>query len=181
MRPIRVSYLLALLAVAALLGLPNLAGAKGRRIFWSETELQGDDPPIPQSKRIWARESGDEPAGGYYNVPTPLTEAPIVDGLSKPGGLYVDVLGGHIYWADSETRLISRSDLDGDNVQSLTTTPEGTSPQAVVYDTLTELVIVSFFPRTGLAIDVLNRKLYWGVAIDGEIRRSNVDLSDDGS
>ena len=50
-----------------------------------------------------------------------------------------------------------------------------------MYDTLTELVIVSFFPRTGLAIDVLNRKLYWGVAIDGEIRRSNVDLSDDGS
>ena len=202
MRPTEVSATIAASVIALLLGSLGDARAGGRRIFWSETELQLDDLPKPQTKRIWARESGDEPPSGYYTLLNPLNEAPILTGLARPAGVFVEVLSGKIYWADSEFQLIGRSGLDGRSPEELFTT--GTTVEGIAVDGgsdtiyFTELnmgrvrranldgtemtTLIEFgFGGQGIALDVPGGKVYYAIAGVGEIHRMNLDGSGDES
>ena len=160
-----------------LFGVVPDADAGGRRLFWSETGVQLNDRPLPPGKRIWSRESGDQPDTGYWALLTPFTEAPLVEGLNTPGGVFVDVLNGHLYWVDSVTRQVGRSDLDGGGAQTLFIA-DG-NPEAVAFDPGSGSVFITIFPETGIDIDVRNGKLYYAVAGAGQIRRKNFDGSDD--
>ncbi len=78
------------------------------------------------------------------------------DGVFYPHGPAVDAARGHIYWG--ETPRVRRADLDGNNA--------------------TDLFTFGFFnqPRE-VAIDYVERKIYWGDAGVGTISRANMDGS----
>jgi hypothetical protein len=83
-------------------------------------------------------------------------------GLSFPMAIELDLLNGKLYWGDQSLGQIGSADLDGSNAAPLLST--------------------NF--ASGLAVDVVNSKIYWSSASDlppwneGEIRRANLDGSE---
>lgn len=201
MRSIWTAAAVAALVAGCLLAPAPEAHAGGRRILWSETGLQLDDSPIASSARIWARDSGDLPQFGYWNLPNPLTEEPIVSGLMQPAGVAVDVLNGKVYWVDAVSDLVGRRDLYGgapveflfsadESLEGIAVDPGESTIYFTVFDTglvrranLDGSEIVTLADHgsggSGIAIDVPNGKLYYALVGVGEIRRMNLDGSGD--
>jgi len=78
------------------------------------------------------------------------------DGLVNPRGLAIDIAAEKMYWADSITRVIHRSGLDGSGDVQLVT---GLS-----------------FPAD-IALDTANGKIYFAETLLSSIRRVNIDGS----
>ncbi|UCG15619.1 MAG: SUMF1/EgtB/PvdO family nonheme iron enzyme [Phycisphaerales bacterium] len=83
-------------------------------------------------------------------------------GIFSPLALALDLGAGKVYWTngdpdDCEVGAMLRADLDGSNVEDVTTAPG--VPQSV-------------------ALDLVATKIYWHDGYDGIIRRANLDASD---
>ena len=81
----------------------------------------------------------------------------VTQGLSSPGGIALDVVGGKMYWTDWRTKKIQCANLDGSDVQALVT--QGLR-----------------WPR-GIALDVEGGKMYWTDSGTEKIQRANLDGS----
>ena len=123
----------------------------------------------------------------------------ISDGVVVPEGIAIDPDGGKMYWSDSSTNTISRSNLDGSSLEIIE--PSSLSPLGIVVDTVhgkvywTEGVSVRSIVRTNLdgsswqsiysysgfggpaylALDVAAGKIYWTDTTNGEISRADLD------
>ena len=81
--------------------------------------------------------------------------------LSPPRGpedIFVDAIGGKLYWTDPVNRTIRRSDLDGFEMENVITTGLD-APQ-------------------GVALDRISDKIYWTELQSGAIMRANLDGSE---
>ena len=125
-------------------------------------------------------------------------ETPVPVLLRSPIGIAVDEKDGKIYWADSDTRKIQRSNLDGTEIEDIITAKSG-SPYYVVVDTSggklywtdTHIIqrsnldgteveeIVTWQDRVqwprGIAVDEKGGKIYWVDSDTRKIQRSNLD------
>jgi parallel beta-helix repeat protein len=123
----------------------------------------------------------------------------LVTGLSSPGSVAVDHLGGKVYWTDSATGRIGRANLDGSGAQTVVS---GLSaPVALKIDaeggkvywievgtpsikranldgSMVETVVSSGLsdPRA-LDLDMVNGRIYWADDGSNAIRRANLDGS----
>ena len=79
------------------------------------------------------------------------------DGLERPQGIALDVIGGKMYWTDDDTEKIQRANLNGFNIQDLVTSSD------------------SLFYLNGIALDVIGGKMYW--TDRATIRRANLNGS----
>lgn len=79
----------------------------------------------------------------------------LIASLDAPGGISLDIASGHLYFADD--CAIKRSNLDGGDLQ-------------VLLDTC-----VFGEAASGLALDLVARKIYWTQQGTGEIYRANFD------
>ena len=126
-------------------------------------------------------------------------EPNLITGLDTPGGLALDMAGGKIYWTEASGR-IRRANLDGSNVQNFLTGLGTPINIAISGDTIYwtektgessgDIRFVNFrgtpnvrrlhsFPQgfpVGIAIDVVENKLYWTTS-RGSVGRSNLDGS----
>jgi len=128
---------------------------------------------------IWMPDpSGLAVAGGLVYWPDPSTDA---IGRSTTGGavqaplaalrttshIAVDAAGGKVYWIDrgipGQGDKIRRSNLDGSNIQEVTT--------AISFGTL------AAYYGSGLTLDLVGGKVYWSRTNLGEINRCNLDGS----
>ena len=121
----------------------------------------------------------------------------LITGLDMPKNLALDVSGGKLYWTEMAGRIRS-ANLDGSNVQDIATglgTPMGLAVfdgtvywtemtgenqgkiQRVKLDgTNTEMLLkLKSIPR-GIALDLIENKLYWTNS-RGKIQRANLDGS----
>ena len=121
----------------------------------------------------------------------------LVTGLRNPSGLALDASAGKLYWSDSGTDKIQRSNLDGSEVEDLVTSglrhPSGLALDAVAgklywtdYGTdriqranldgsEVEDVVTDLRSPLGLALDAAAGKLYWADYGTDKIQRSNLD------
>ncbi|KAA3606535.1 MAG: T9SS C-terminal target domain-containing protein [Calditrichaeota bacterium] len=87
----------------------------------------------------------------------------LVTGLNQPRWLTLDLENSKIYWTESGTMKIQKSNLDGSNVE----------------DIVTFSTVNSFLG--GIALDLINSKIYFGIYIDsmggGMMQRANLDGS----
>ncbi len=125
--------------------------------------------------------------------------ADLVQGLTTPTDIAVDVTGEKIYWTDAGLGQIQRANLDGSNVEYLITglsSPTGIALDVAgnnVYwtDTLTgaiqranldgsnvEDLIFGLISPTGIALDAVGNNVYWTDTGLGQIQRANLDGSD---
>ena len=81
-----------------------------------------------------------------------------------PEKIILDVDGGKIYWTDSGpgTQTIQRADLNGENVEHL-------------FDLENDVKRNLFGPRTGIALDLDQGKIYWTDSGPGTIQRADLD------
>ena len=118
----------------------------------------------------------------------------------SPRALAVDVLAGHIYWTDQDTRWIWRANLDGSEAGAVVTSGL-IRPVAIALD-LTRgqmywtdagsnriqrsdldgsraqtLVRTGLHSPEGLALDVVGGKVYWSDFGTNKIQRANLDGS----
>ena len=94
----------------------------------------------------------------------------VATGLEWPTGIAIDVVSRKIYWADSPPNAnplrgkIQRADLDGNNVN------------VEDVDVATRSAVI-----TGIALDVVSRKIYWADSLlvpnsrTGKIQRADLD------
>ena len=83
----------------------------------------------------------------------------LVTELEHPTNITLDVVGGKMYWTDSEAKKIQRSNLDGSNVEDLVTSTDG------------------LVGPSGFALDVASNKMYWTDSGTDKIQRANTDGS----
>ncbi len=105
-----------------------------------------------------------------------------------------------IYWTDSSTQKIQRSDLDGSNIEDLVTAPSITQPSSIAVDltnskmywadngadkiqrsdldgsNIEDLVTTGINTPSGIALDLPNSKMYWSDE-SAKIQRSDLDGS----
>ncbi|MCC6677735.1 MAG: hypothetical protein IT436_11370 [Phycisphaerales bacterium] len=86
-----------------------------------------------------------------------------LDAQFKPNAIALDVAAGKIYWTDYVIDVVSRSNLDGTNVEIIWAAGANHNPR-------------------GIALDIANSKVYWGQDNDfdgtsGRIMRANLDGS----
>ena len=122
----------------------------------------------------------------------------VVAGLQAPRGLALDDGAQKIYWTDMDTHKVQRANLDGSDVEDLVVVPNSW-PQGIALDVpggrmywvafdgwlrsaqLDGSFAVQHFytgSAIGLALDAASGKVYWTNSADGEIRRANLDGSD---
>ncbi|MCK4692150.1 MAG: DUF2341 domain-containing protein, partial [Anaerolineales bacterium] len=120
----------------------------------------------------------------------------IAAGLSAPRRLAIDAANGKMYWSDTGSGSISRSDLDGNNIEVLVTgltTPRGVAldvaggymywvdsgtfkiQRATLDGAFVEDLITSAGDPRGIALDLIAGKMYWTENTSNEIRRANLD------
>jgi len=87
------------------------------------------------------------------NVEVLLTKA---SGISKPEGIGIDIVSGHLYFTDYGNSTIKRCNLDGSN--------------------LTTIVSSLTYPH-GLSLDTEGGKIYWTDYLDGKVYKCNFDGS----
>jgi DNA-binding beta-propeller fold protein YncE len=122
----------------------------------------------------------------------PETIIPVT--LGVPNGIAIDPVSGKMYWGDTGTRKIQRSNLDGSNIEDLVevetydlaidlaagkiywTTSDTIQRANLDGSNIEELVIGLLFP-TGIALDPAAGKMYWTDFLDGTIQRANLDGS----
>ncbi len=133
------------------------------------------------------------------NVDGSNFQSNLITGLNTPRGLAIDVAGGKIYWTE-KTGWIRRANLDGSHIQNIATGLANplniaTSADTVYWTEKTgensgEIRSVNLrgtpnirklysLPQgflIGIAIDVVENKLYWTTS-RGSIGRSNLDGS----
>jgi DNA-binding beta-propeller fold protein YncE len=122
----------------------------------------------------------------------------LITGLYMPDGLYVDDIGGHIYFTEQFGQRVARANLDGSNVTTLLYTTSNTGSYSVICDPTSgwmywsegnsrligraamdgtnPITLISTPERPfGLALDPGKDFLYW-TNLDGhQIRRANLD------
>jgi uncharacterized delta-60 repeat protein len=120
----------------------------------------------------------------------------ITSGLGAPRRLAIDAANGKMYWTDPGNTSISRSDLDGTNIEVLVTgltTPRGIAldvaggymywvdsgtnkiQRATLEGAFIEDLVTSAGVVRGIALDLIAGKMYWTDDTNNEIRRANLD------
>ncbi|MEM7312279.1 MAG: DUF4347 domain-containing protein, partial [Planctomycetota bacterium] len=134
------------------------------------------------------------------------TSQTILDGLQSPVGLTIDSVNGKLYWTDTDTDTVHRSNLDGTSVETiLNSTDFNGSPAGLQVDTLRgrlyivdndasgngDRILASDLDGSNLSVvvadagtypaditvDHVNEFIYWGDPIDDVIYRANLDGS----
>ena len=126
----------------------------------------------------------------------------IVTGLNRPWGIAIDLVNGHIYWADRSAKKIQRADLNGANVTDIISTglsgpygigldlvagkvyfsdvtiaitPVGSIKRADLNGSNVEIVAVGLGTVTAIAVDRTNGYILWTDSDNGKIQASNLD------
>lgn len=121
--------------------LQGLCNAQGRgKIYWTESDL---DFRFNSGKIRRANLNG-------------AAVEDLVTEIHRPKNIKLDLNNRKMYWTDSATGVIQRSDFDGTNVEN----------------------IINRFELRGLAIDVKSNKVYFGNWNLEEIHQANLDGSD---
>jgi hypothetical protein len=107
---------------------------------------------------------GDRSAGALRSATTGGVVQSDVAMTGITGVMALDAAGGKVYWADNSAGTISRMNLNGSGVETLSTTSTS------VNDAIPGGALVS-----GMALDLPNGKVYWTRAWLGEVNRSNLD------
>ncbi len=120
-----------------------------------------------ENKLYWIEENYQNGSSVEDNVLTldptgSLTESSITSEPSSGDkiGVAVDLVNGYVYWTDTGTEDIRRSNLDGSNVITLIDTDAtgGNNPHRV-------------------ELDLVNNKIYWLETASHRLRRANLDGS----
>ena len=122
------------------------------------------------------------------NIETVVTAA-------RPWDLALDNVGGKIYWVSLANNSVRRSNLDGSNVEDLVTgrggegidldlaagkmywAGSGQIQRANLDGSEIESLITGLSKPDSMALDLINRKVYWTDSIDGTIQRAKLDGS----
>ncbi len=135
------------------------------------------------------------------------TTQEILTGLGAPVGLSADSINGKLYWSDTDTRSVMRSNLDGTSVEVLLDSGDingaplglqvdplrnrlyvidndatGSGDRILVADTdgsnLGVLVADAGTYPTDIAVDYVNESIYWSDPFDDVIYTAGLDGSD---
>jgi DNA-binding beta-propeller fold protein YncE len=121
----------------------------------------------------------------------------LLSGLPLPGGIALDVAGGQMYWADTDSGDIRRANLDGTGQETLLSGPgpilialdvpggkmywtddgSGDIRRANIDGSGQETLVVGLASPRSIALDLPGGKMYWAVRDTGDIRRANLDGS----
>ena len=125
----------------------------------------------------------------------------IVPGIAANGGIALDLINGHVYWAQASTGgaqsgVVRRANLDGSNIETLLTGLN--SPQSIALDVINKQIYLSLssdfvniqrsnFDGTNLTdlvsgignprdieLDLFNGHIYWSDVTSKTIRRSTL-------
>jgi sugar lactone lactonase YvrE len=88
--------------------------------------------------------------------------------VNRPSAIAADPGGNTIFWTESVAGRIRRADLDGSDVEEIVTS--GISSEHDRAD-------AREFKALGIAVDGVNRKVYWTDMLDAQILRADVDGS----
>ncbi|EKJ98666.1 protein containing Cadherin domain protein [Rhodopirellula baltica SH28] len=89
----------------------------------------------------------------------------VLTGLDQPQGIEVDLAAGKIYWVEDGTGInyVKRADLDGNNIESLTSI--GTGGLDV------------FYKPDDIELDLANGHIYWSDELTRKVERMDLDGS----
>jgi DNA-binding beta-propeller fold protein YncE len=124
----------------------------------------------------------------------PQTIIPVT--LGVPNGIAIDSGNGQMYWGDTGTRKIQRSNLDGSSIEDLvevrtsgvaidlaggkmywTNDLDDTIQRANLDGSNVETLVTDLTSPQGIALDTAGGKMYWTDDFDGTIQRANLDGS----
>ena len=89
----------------------------------------------------------------------------ITTGLSTPRDIALDLVNNKMYWTDAGNDLIKRADLDGSNVETLVETRKLVTPNLTGSETI----------PLGIALDLVNDKMYWTDSATDKIQRADLN------